>query len=66
MNIEVLEDSGAVAQRAASIIAEEAWSAITSRGFFVMAVSGGYTPWIILRDLADMGIPGRASPRTWR
>jgi hypothetical protein len=28
MNIEVLEDAAAVAQRAASIIAEEAWGAI--------------------------------------
>jgi 6-phosphogluconolactonase len=59
MNIEVLADSEAVAQRAASIIAEEAWEAITSRGMFVMAVSGGQTPWLMLRDLAAMGIPWR-------
>jgi 6-phosphogluconolactonase len=60
MNIEVLEDAAAVAQRAASIIAEEAWGAIAARGLFVMAVSGGHTPWIMLRDLAAMGIPWRA------
>jgi 6-phosphogluconolactonase len=57
MNIEVLEDSGAVAQRAASIIANEVWEAIAARGKFVMAVSGGHTPWLMLRDLAGMGIP---------
>jgi 6-phosphogluconolactonase len=60
MNIEVLSDAGAVAQRAASIIAEEALSAIASRGLFVMAVSGGHTPWIMLRDLAALGLPWRA------
>ena len=41
MNIEVLADSGSVAQRAASIIADEALEAIAARGSFVMAVSGG-------------------------
>jgi 6-phosphogluconolactonase len=60
MNIEVLSDSEAVAKRAASIIAEEAWSAITARGTFAMAVSGGHTPWLMLRDLAGKGIPWRA------
>jgi 6-phosphogluconolactonase len=56
MNIEVLADSGSVAQRAASIIAEEAWEAVTARGFFVMGVSGGHTPWLMLRGLATAGI----------
>jgi 6-phosphogluconolactonase len=60
MNIEVLADSASVAQRAASIIAEEAQSAIFARGTFVMAVSGGQTPWLMLRDLAAMGIPWQA------
>jgi len=60
MNIEVLADSESVAQRAASIIAEEAWEAIARRGIFVMGVSGGQTPWLMLRDLAAMGIPWRA------
>jgi 6-phosphogluconolactonase len=60
MNIEVLEDAGAVAQRAAGVIAEAAWDAITARGLFVMAVSGGHTPWLMLRDLSAMGIPWRA------
>src|SRR5258707_9576807 len=56
MNIEVLADSGSVAQRAASIIAEEAWEAVAARGLFVMAVSGGHTPWLMLRGLASAGI----------
>src|SRR5262245_23773291 len=60
MNIEVLADSEAVAQRAASIIADEAWEAIGARGSFVMAVSGGHTPWVMLHRLADAGIPWRA------
>src|SRR5690242_20555661 len=60
MNIEVLADSGSVAERAASIIADHAWEAIASRGSFVMAVSGGHTPWIMLRCLADSLIPWRA------
>lgn len=57
MNIEVLADSGLVAQRAVSIIAEEAWEAVAARGLFVIAVSGGHTPWLMLRGLADAGIP---------
>ena len=60
MKIELLSDSGSVAQRAAAIIAEEAWDAIGSRGLFVMAVSGGQTPWLMLRELAGLGIPWRA------
>jgi len=56
MNIEVLADSGSVAQRAASVIAEEAWKAVCTRGCFVMGVSGGHTPWLMLRGLATAGI----------
>jgi 6-phosphogluconolactonase len=60
MNIEVLSNSESVARRAASIIVEEAWEAIAARGLFVMAVSGGHTPWLMLRDLANASIPWRA------
>jgi 6-phosphogluconolactonase len=60
MNIEVLADAGSVAERAASIIADYAWEAIAARGSFVMAVSGGHTPWIMLRRLAAAPIPWRA------
>src|SRR5215813_4962956 len=57
MNVEVLETVESVAQRAAEIIAEEARKAVAGRGRFVMAVSGGHTPWVMLRALADMDVP---------
>jgi len=57
MKVEVLTDSGSVAKRAAAIIAEEARQAVASHGTFVLAVSGGRTPWMMLRALADMTIP---------
>ena len=57
MNIEVSETADSVAQRAADIIAEEARKAVAQRGSFVMAVSGGKTPWVMLRALADANVP---------
>jgi len=60
MNIEVLADSGSVAEKAASIIAEAAWDAISARGIFTLAVSGGHTPWIMFRWLAAAHLPWRA------
>ena len=51
MKIEVLADANSVALRAASLIAEEARAAVAARGRFVMAVSGGHTPWVMLRCL---------------
>jgi len=49
----VLRDAGAVAIAAAALIATEARAAIAERGRFVFAVSGGRTPWVMLRALAD-------------
>jgi 6-phosphogluconolactonase/glucosamine-6-phosphate isomerase/deaminase len=43
INIEVLDSTDSVAQRAAAVIAADARAA-TARGRFVMAVSGGHTP----------------------
>lgn len=60
MNIEVLADPAAVAQKAACLIAEEARQSVAARGLFVMAVSGGHTPWLMLRELAAAEIPWRA------
>ena len=57
MRIEVLADVEAVANRAASVAAEEARMAIGARGRFLLAVSGGKTPWIMLRALATETIP---------
>jgi len=57
MNIEVLDTPSSVAQRAAEFIAEEARRAAAERGRFVMAVSGGHTPWLMLRALAAGDVP---------
>lgn len=56
MKIEVLEDAAAVARRAAEVIAAAAQNAAESRGRFTLAVSGGATPWAMLRALADKKI----------
>ena len=60
MEIEILDDAKSVAHRAAVVIADAAWDAVTARGLFVMAVSGGRTPWLMLRELSAMGLPWRA------
>ncbi len=60
MKIEVLADANSVALRAASLIAEEARAAVAARGRFVMAVSGGQTPWQMLRALAGEEVPWKA------
>jgi 6-phosphogluconolactonase len=57
MKIQVLADSDAVAKEAAKIIAAEASTTVRVRGFFVMAVSGGHTPWQMLRALAKEPVP---------
>src|SRR5260370_16626382 len=57
MKIEVFADADAVAQQAAALIAAKARAAVSTRSSFVMAVSGGHTPWIMLRDLAREDVP---------
>src|SRR2546426_10701138 len=57
MRIEVLADADAVARKAAALIAEEARQAVAARGRFVMAVSGGQTPWLMLRALGTADVP---------
>jgi 6-phosphogluconolactonase len=57
LKVEVLENSDAVAKRAAAIIAESARAAAAARGRFVVAVSGGHTPWVMLRQLATQEVP---------
>jgi 6-phosphogluconolactonase len=57
MKIEVLADADAVARRAAAIIAAEARAAVAARGRFMVAVSGGHTPWLMLRALAGEDVP---------
>src|SRR5579871_3099771 len=57
MRIEVYTDSDAVALAAAQFVAKEARDAVAARGKFVMAISGGKTPWVMLRDLAREDVP---------
>jgi 6-phosphogluconolactonase len=54
---EVLPDAEAVARRAATVISEAARAAVRERGRFVVAVSGGATPWRMLRRLAAEDLP---------
>jgi 6-phosphogluconolactonase len=57
VRIEVLADAEAVSHAAASLTAEEARAAVAARGRFVVALSGGRTPWTMLRALADEDVP---------
>lgn len=57
MKTHIFPDADAVAKGAAAIIAEEARKAVADRGRFVMAVSGGKTPWQMLSDLAHEEVP---------
>jgi len=57
VKIRVLADPAAVATEAAKFIAAEARAAVTARGRFVFAVSGGHTPWQMLRALATEDVP---------
>src|SRR5512139_4004444 len=60
MNLEVLPDADAVAKRAAQVIAAHAREAVAIKGRFVFAVSGGTTPWVMLRALAGEDVPWAA------
>jgi 6-phosphogluconolactonase len=57
MQLEVFDDAESVARAAAVTIAAAAREAIEARGRFALAVSGGHTPWIMLRALASEDIP---------
>jgi 6-phosphogluconolactonase len=57
MEIKVLASAEAVAREGAATIAAEARAAVAARGRFALAVSGGHTPWLMLRDLAGEDVP---------
>jgi 6-phosphogluconolactonase len=57
MKIEVFSDDESTARAAAKFVAAEAAAAVAARGQFVMAVSGGRTPWIMLRALDNEEVP---------
>ncbi len=57
MKVEVFTDAESVARQAAALIAADARAAVAARGRFIMAVSGGHTPWLMLRALAGEDVP---------
>ena len=57
MDIRIFPDADSVAREAAMMVAKEARTAIAVRDRFVFAVSGGHTPWMMLRALAGEDLP---------
>ena len=57
MKLQILADVESAARQAAEIIAAEARAAVKARGRFAFAVSGGRSPWIMLRTLATLDVP---------
>ena len=57
MKLEVFADRDSAANAAAAVVAAEARAGIKARGRFVMAVSGGHTPWLMLRALVHQDVP---------
>ncbi len=57
MKVEVFPDVDAVARAGADFIAADARAAVAARGRFTLAVSGGHTPWKMLRLLAQKDVP---------
>ncbi len=57
MDFEVFKDADSVARAAAATIAADARASVIARGRFALAVSGGHTPWIMLRALAKEDVP---------
>lgn len=57
MTVEILADAEAVARHAAERIADDARAAVNARGRYVLAVSGGRTPWEMLRALGGLDVP---------
>jgi 6-phosphogluconolactonase len=57
MKIEIFADADLVARQAGALIAADARKAVAERGSYVMAVSGGHTPWVMLRALSEEKLP---------
>jgi len=57
MKIEILDNADAVALAAAVTIAADARDAVAARGRYIIAVSGGHTPWVMLKELASQDVP---------
>jgi len=57
MKIQEFTDADSVAREAAALIAAEVRAAVAERDRFIMAVSGGHTPWAMLGALAGEDVP---------
>jgi 6-phosphogluconolactonase len=57
VKIEVYPDDNIVARRAAALIGADVRAAVASRGRYIMALSGGHTPWLTLRALSEERLP---------
>ena len=57
MEIKIYPDAEAVARAAATMIGAMARQDVAERGRFIMAVSGGKTPWQMLRALGQKDVP---------
>ena len=57
MDQHIVDNAEAVAEAGAETIAREAQAAIDNRGRFLLAVSGGHTPWAMLKILSGMSVP---------
>ncbi len=57
MKLEILPDADNAARQAAALIAADARAAVSERGRFSFAASGGTSPWQMLRALAEEDLP---------
>jgi len=57
MRLEVADSAQTAAECGAALLADRLRAAVAARGSASAAVSGGHTPWTMLRVLADMEVP---------
>lgn len=57
MKVDIFSDEAEVARQGAALIAADARQAVATRGQFHLAISGGHTPWLMLRELAKEMVP---------
>src|SRR5438552_11965175 len=60
MKIQTLADAEAVDKDAGGLIAVESRASVAARRRFIVAVSGGKTPWQMLRALASEDVPWKS------
>lgn len=57
MEIRTFQSADEVAKEAAIFIADRIRESIVKKGFFTMAISGGRTPWEMIKELAQEDLP---------